>query len=392
MCVPAAGSAYCANVTSDNQNCGACGTVCGVEQVCVESICVSSCQSFQTLCKLVNALDYCTNLMSDVSNCGSCGTSCLAGGFCVAGVCGCPASYSACDTACVDLSTDKLNCGSCGTTCTGTCARGACAVQLATPPYPASPIALDSSSVYYIDTADQLYALPKTGGKAKLLTSSASVASLAVDESYAYWPNGGEVDFVPTTGGGLTSTLMPSVDANEVVADGISVYVAYDSGIVSFPSGGGTVSPLVANEDAPHSLAVQGSFLYWADDDYTVRSSGTDGTGLTTLVTMSSAVDFVVADSVNVYFTVSGSEILAMPASGGSPPLLLVSGLVGVVRLATDGVNVYWIDSTTLSKVPVTGGAVTMLYMTGGDAADIAVDEASVFWTNSGAVMKLTPK
>jgi hypothetical protein len=100
----------------------------------------------------------------------------------------------------------------------------------------------------------------------------------------------------------------------------------------------------------------------------------------------------VVADSVNVYFTESEDEILAIPANGSGPPVVLISGLTGPLELATDGVSVYWIDATTISKVPVTGGAATTLYSTGGDAAYIAVDGTSVFWTNSWEILKLTPK
>jgi hypothetical protein len=67
--------------------------------------------------------------------------------------------------------------------------------------------------------------------------------------------------------------------------------------------------------------------------------------------------------------------------------------LSGVASIATDGTDVYWIDAKTVSRVPVGGGAVTILVTTWGTAERIAVDTSAIFWTSSGdEIDKMSPK
>lgn len=68
--------------------------------------------------------------------------------------------------------------------------------------------------------------------------------------------------------------------------------------------------------------------------------------------------------------------------------------------LAVDGTSAYWIDQLggTVSKVPVGGGAVTLLASGQSSPSAIAVDGTSAYWTNKGGaidggtVVKLTLK
>lgn len=63
--------------------------------------------------------------------------------------------------------------------------------------------------------------------------------------------------------------------------------------------------------------------------------------------------------------------------------------------IATDGVNVYWVGNDSVYKSPVGVPSGAKVIATGqSGAAFVAVDAASVYWTNhaAGNVMKLTPK
>jgi hypothetical protein len=82
----------------------------------------------------------CADLKTDNANCGKCGTTCPMGATCVAGNCQCAMTQTKCGTTCVDTKTDTANCGKCGTSCGGdggtimgggtwTCANGTCAIK-----------------------------------------------------------------------------------------------------------------------------------------------------------------------------------------------------------------------------------------------------------------------
>lgn len=101
----------CADVSSDEKNCGKCGTACTSSELC----CNSACDESQT----------------STQNCGACGKVCnpqhVTTAECTAGACGydtCTTNFGDCDTnktnGCeVDLTSDDANCGKCGTACLG---------------------------------------------------------------------------------------------------------------------------------------------------------------------------------------------------------------------------------------------------------------------------------
>jgi hypothetical protein len=122
----------CANLKTDNANCGRCGNACPDGASCVQGSC--QCAS-GTLCN-----GACVDTKTDVMNCGKCGTACGGGDagapkgggtwICSNGVCDiqCSAPKSACvPTGCFDLQSDNTNCGTCGNDCGGNlCIAGNC--------------------------------------------------------------------------------------------------------------------------------------------------------------------------------------------------------------------------------------------------------------------------
>jgi hypothetical protein len=123
----------CADLKTDNANCGKCGNACPMGASCVQGSC--QCASGTTRCG-----DACVDVKTDVNNCGKCGTTCggadagpiMGGGTwgCANGACAimCPQPKKECSGACVDLQTDNDNCGMCGNACaqTETCMQGLC--------------------------------------------------------------------------------------------------------------------------------------------------------------------------------------------------------------------------------------------------------------------------
>ncbi len=126
------------SITTQN-NCGGCGTECGVAAPLCSSNgssygCVSGCMgTAPTLCNGTT----CVNTTDDAENCMACNMPCTtavahAQATCSMSTCGyaCTASYpNACNGGCVNFSNDSSNCGTCGHACTGgmTCQAGGCA-------------------------------------------------------------------------------------------------------------------------------------------------------------------------------------------------------------------------------------------------------------------------
>jgi hypothetical protein len=128
----------CVDASSDGDNCGGCGIVCGPGSSCASGVCLLTAPPAGVSlvdCAaqgLVDCGGSCANLSSDASNCGTCGNSCALGGYCQGGLCtglvcldgltDCGAGY------CVDLNSDPNFCGGCQDGCFAgySCLNGAC--------------------------------------------------------------------------------------------------------------------------------------------------------------------------------------------------------------------------------------------------------------------------
>jgi hypothetical protein len=135
-CPLAGGGHACADLATDPQFCGSCGTHCGGGTTCIGMACVAACPPGLTPCG-----ETCVNPQSDPNNCGGCGgnhvcppqisvdAACQAGGCvlsCMSGMTSC--SLTGGKTACVDVTNDPTHCGVCATSCTMSevCAGGVC--------------------------------------------------------------------------------------------------------------------------------------------------------------------------------------------------------------------------------------------------------------------------
>ncbi|MEZ4409824.1 MAG: hypothetical protein R3A52_25630 [Polyangiales bacterium] len=138
----------CVDPQTDNNHCGACGTVCTApphaRATCAAARCGFACDAGWSDCD-GNAANGCeVNTAADPANCGACRNACSfanAGATCSAGVCAigsCNAGYGNCDgfagNGCeVNTRTDTNHCGGCGMACvvpngTGACVASTCTV------------------------------------------------------------------------------------------------------------------------------------------------------------------------------------------------------------------------------------------------------------------------
>jgi cytochrome c peroxidase len=117
----------CTSIVTDENNCGACGRICGDAEVCM-----GDCYPLNCMAPTVGCDHACVDVGSDDTNCGGCGNTCPAMTACMAGICQplmCMPPAMACSNDCVDVLTDPAHCGGCSTVCPSnkpTCVAGTC--------------------------------------------------------------------------------------------------------------------------------------------------------------------------------------------------------------------------------------------------------------------------
>ena len=149
QCCGAGAAPNCFATGSDVAHCGGCFTACsGENNACINGICCHTCTALPVNgCPAgQDPTTCCADLSSDENNCGACGTRCTATSpvccnrGCVnltsdsnnCGVCGNACRFPTgapepcCNSTCTDTTIDKNNCGTCGHQCTGV-TPGCCA-------------------------------------------------------------------------------------------------------------------------------------------------------------------------------------------------------------------------------------------------------------------------
>jgi hypothetical protein len=144
-------------------------------------------------------------------------------------------------------------------------------------------IALDSTSVYFVDQLDGVFKVPLAGGTPVYLSSAAFPVGVAVDGTNVYWTNASSSQFqfanasvqsVPLGGGSDNTIASPLTKAWGIATDGVSVYwTEYLSpGVVQkAPRGGGSTTTLASAQTFPYGIAVDGTNVYWTN--YTLGGS-----------------------------------------------------------------------------------------------------------------------
>jgi hypothetical protein len=125
------GARYCADLQSDEVNCGRCGQRCRSGEQCASGACRATCASGQTDCG-----GTCRDLTTDLTNCGTCGHPCSTGLVCSSSICQatCAPPFSKCGDRCANTDSDRSHCGGCAAACTGDelCLGGACRIPCPT--------------------------------------------------------------------------------------------------------------------------------------------------------------------------------------------------------------------------------------------------------------------
>jgi hypothetical protein len=270
------------------------------------------------------------------------------------------------------------------------------------------------------------------GGSVGLSTRDS--VGIAVDALSAYWTSGQSVMKVPLGGGKPTTLASTSKQEppNSIAVDATSVYWTAFTGegdgiVAKVPLNGGSVVTL-APQPSPSQIAVNASGVYWVNElisrarGRSVMSMSLSGGSVTTIsapenrngsgpisIAVGSASVFwgYLSDSDDAGPFMSGA-LMSAPLGGGST-VTLASGLLGIpVRMLVDDENLYWTARGAYpddllpgapTSMPLTGGTPAPLFPNVGDAGNssgspsaFAIDEVSIYWASSTAILRLTPK
>jgi hypothetical protein len=328
----------------------------------------------------------------------------------------------ACNNACVDFTSDPHNCGACGHDCLG----GSCTASMCQPTFlvtnPKFPggIALDSDNLYWGD-GNGINQVPLGGGAHSPLGNLSHAWGLALLGGMIY-----ATDFqlsvwgVPVSGGSAVKIAdSPSGLVMALAADASNVYFTTwsngaggTSGVIEqAPIGGGGPTLSLGSIDYgrsqrapvspwPFNVSVQGDHVYWTNPGSGDASGAVMraliGGGTPEAIASPQLYPWAIAtDATYVYWTNLGTEgnnftdgaVMKMPLAGGTATFVVAS-LTAPNTIALDATQIYFSsNSTSVSRVPITGGNPTPLGSVNGvSPVHLAVDATSVYWSGSAIV------
>jgi hypothetical protein len=146
---------------------------------------------------------------------------------------------------------------------------------------PTGLIAVDATSVYWVDVQGELLATPSGGGTTRTLAQivNGGFVAIAVDGTSVYWTAGDGVYAVPRVGGPATALATGNRPLGTIAIDDANVYwTTVPAGcngsctgtIAKVPKGGGAMTTLISGLSYPGGiaggLAVDATSVYWTND------------------------------------------------------------------------------------------------------------------------------
>ncbi len=322
---------------------------------------------------------------------------------CQNGACTCLEAM--CGGACLDLQSDPKNCGVCGHDCKGqACQKGLCqpatlASSLATP----WGVAIAGTSVYWTNSGDgTVMTLPVAGGvtPTTLANGQGTPLGIALDAADAYWVDGagGIILQCALSGCGGVPRVLASGRTSPwgVAVDSTSAYWTEGTAIARAALTDATLTPVGTDPKAAYPVAVDGVSAYWGDAVGSVYKCAVAGCSTPTILAstvLKGAVQGLVIDAGNVYWTNRDVGAVAMVPKSGGTTTVLASSLSSPIGIAVDATTVYWANSGdgTVMKIPIAGGSAVTIATGQSGPFGVAVDSSYVYWTDQmgGSVMRV---
>lgn len=211
---------------------------------------------------------------------------------------------------------------------------------------------------------------------------------------------------------GTTKLVVQRNHPRQVAVDDTNVFWTEAYGLGRIARDGGEWT-LLAESPQPRALALTPSLVVWTDDgteptdfhDGSIRAIDKRGGPVLTIASSQHEIRGLAIDDAWVYWTAADpevpveAEVLRAPLSGG-PSEVLVRHQLFPTGVAVDATSIYWAvplrqeapqEGGAILAAPKEGGEQRRLATTPQDAEieALAVDASSVYWTASGALMRV---
>ena len=236
------------------------------------------------------------------------------------------------------------------------------------------------------------------GAQATTISSIANTNpwGIAVDSQNVYWtePNiaaGGNntaIRAAALTGGPATLLVPDPATPQAIVAGAGAVYWIESTGVGTVSVDGGAPQPFADAGNISNALAIDAANLYWSTSDAVYQAPLSGGTP----AAIGPSAAAIAVDATSVYLALNDSlgvgEIVNVPIGGGAQTALATGRTGGVVAIAVDADNVYWIEGSgtiqqgAVAAVPKGGGLTSVLATGLTDPSAIAVDDSGVYFTS----------
>jgi hypothetical protein len=187
-----------------------------------------------------------------------------------------------------------------------------------------------------------------------MLASALNPSGLAVDCTSVYWTDwdgsAGTVMKVPIDGG--TPTTVAGVSAAEIAVDGTSAYWTGGTAVMKVALGGGMPIVLASFPEIEATIAVDRTSVYFVaigSSSAALMKVGLSGGKATKLadINLTGSADSIAVDTANVYLAGGDGTVKKVPIGGGTPTTLASGGSGGPAYVAVDSASVYWTDPGT---------------------------------------------